>query len=507
MPPRYLQKTSFASLTILASLVTTSFARAGDPSPVLGEETAAVVKVDLTRLDVANLSRRWFGPSTDAPEFAAIVRAADERVSALKGAGATELFLVFDFGDFPGPPLIAVPNGPKVAANAVIDTLTRGLPGFSIKGAVGEVVGGMILVGRPAALARVRDRKPTARPDLIAALAEGGLDAPIRAAISPGIALRRAVEESMPILPVELGGGPITPLTKGMSWLSVTSPTETTTKLRATFQTTDPGSAQALIQVFKRGSEWAERTLAANSRTGELAPAIGQLKPESRGDRVVAELDLGKALALIAVPIRQVREATEMSRSVDNLKQIGLAMHNYHSTHDTFPPAYRVDANQKPLLSWRVLILPYLDERKLYDEFHLDEPWDSPVNKPLIARMPKIYASPFEGRPLVAEGKTIYLTPRGKMTVFPGESAIKIKDISDGISNTIMILEAGDADAVIWTKPDDWEVETRFPPPQKRLIVAFSDGSVKTLPEALKPENLKKLLTRNGGEVLSADDF
>ena len=79
---------------------------------------------------------------------------------------------------------------------------------------------------------------------------------------------------------------------------------------------------------------------------------------------------------------------------MNNLKQIGLAMHNYHDVHRTLPPAYHADASDRPLLSWRVLILPYLEQDALYREFHLNEPWDSDHNKKLIERIPAVYQSP-----------------------------------------------------------------------------------------------------------------
>ncbi len=233
---------------------------------------------------------------------------------------------------------------------------------------------------------------------------------------------------------------------------------------------------------------------------------IGQLKPEVKGDQIQAELDLAKTVALIAIPVRLALESAQRARSINNLKHIGLAMNNYLSTHETFPPAFRADKNQKALLSWRVLILPFIEEQSLYNEFHLDEAWDSPHNKALIARMPKVYASPFASRSLVAEGKTVYLTPRGDQTMFPGATGIKIKEITDGTSNTIMTLEADDPNAVVWTRPDDWDVDARSVPAGKRLIVCFGDGSVRVLPKDLKLELLKKLLTRSGGEVIGFDE-
>jgi prepilin-type processing-associated H-X9-DG protein len=163
------------------------------------------------------------------------------------------------------------------------------------------------------------------------------------------------------------------------------------------------------------------------------------------------------------------------------------------------------------------LILPYIEQDALFKEFHLDEPWDSVHNKPLIARMPPPYRCPGESDDLARQGKTRYVAPRGKATIFPGTETVKLQDVTDGTSNTIMVIEAGDANAVIWTKPDDWQVD---PDPNtagvftshtgmraKGTNVGFADGSVRFLHETISPRLLRALLTRNGTEVISADDF
>ncbi|HTU19628.1 MAG TPA: DUF1559 domain-containing protein [Gemmataceae bacterium] len=90
------------------------------------------------------------------------------------------------------------------------------------------------------------------------------------------------------------------------------------------------------------------------------------------------------------------REPTARSQSHNNLKQMILAMYNYQDTvmEHSLPPAALVDRQGRPLLSWRVLILPFLEQQNLYNEFHLDEPWDSPHNLRQLPRMPKVYSSP-----------------------------------------------------------------------------------------------------------------
>ena len=112
---------------------------------------------------------------------------------------------------------------------------------------------------------------------------------------------------------------------------------------------------------------------------------------------------------------------------MNQLHQIARAMHNYEQANNGFPPAYSVDKNGKPLLSWRVAILPYLEEEDLHEQFHLDEPWDSEHNKKLIARMPAVFRCPDSQ---AAPGKTTYLTVRGKDTIFPGDKGIASRRIS-----------------------------------------------------------------------------
>ena len=89
------------------------------------------------------------------------------------------------------------------------------------------------------------------------------------------------------------------------------------------------------------------------------------------------------------------REAAIRAQCTNNEKQIALALHNYHDQHNSFPPAFSQGKDGKPLLSWRVLILPFLDQQQaLYDQFHLDEAWDSPHNRTLIAKMPAVLSLP-----------------------------------------------------------------------------------------------------------------
>ena len=165
----------------------------------------------------------------------------------------------------------------------------------------------------------------------------------------------------------------------------------------------------------------------------------------------------GILVALLLPAVQAAREAARRSQSMNNMKNIMLALLNYESARKAFPAHANYSADGKPLLSWRVHILPFMEQQALYDQFHLDEPWDSEHNKTLIPRMPEFYLDPSSGR-LPAEGRTHYLGVKGEGMLFNGtDKGVVIESVSDGTSNTIAIVQVNDDRSTTWTKPDDWE--------------------------------------------------
>jgi prepilin-type processing-associated H-X9-DG protein len=481
-------------------------------APFLGEEVAVVVHIDLTKWDAQTFFRRVLGKLVDEDDLNADTKAIDSSVAALKAAGAKDLFLLFEPADIPGLPTAVVPLVDGGDDRGIATALSGGVRSNPFRWPATETIRGSVVAGTPAGLARIRDAEPKARPEPLAAMAAGG-DTAIQIAIVPSTTLRRSIEESFAVLPQVLGGGPITTVSQGLRWISVTLAFEPKPVIRAVVQTKDPDAAKALLNL----SQDALDLLAIASRNDpvltRLAPTISQIKPLAKGDRITLEADLDTTVELVASPIRQAREAARRSQCTNNLKQIGLAIPTYHRMYGTFPLAYSKSPDGKPLLSWRVHILPFLGQKALYDEFHKDEPWDSEHNKTLISRMPAVYTCPSGSRTTAKEGKTTYLTPRGPSTIFPGAHAIEIRDITDGTSNTILVVDASDAAAVTWTKPDDWDVsaelkvQSLFGHHPKGTNFGFADGSVNFLKETVTPKGLHNLTTRNGGEIIDWDEL
>lgn len=205
-----------------------------------------------------------------------------------------------------------------------------------------------------------------------------------------------------------------------------------------------------------------------------------------------------------------IRHIAASVQSQNNLHQMAVAMLGYREIEKTLPPAAIYDRHGKPLLSWRVRILPYIEEQNLYKEFHLDEPWDSPHNLRLLPRMPRIYALPDRGKN-VKPHSTPYQVFVGKGAAFEGKRGLRIpNDFPDGTSDTILIVEA--AESVPWTKPADLRFDQRPLMPalhrwstSKTCLIALADGSVRTIPQSMKESTLRAAITRNGGEALGPD--
>jgi hypothetical protein len=267
-----------------------------------------------------------------------------------------------------------------------------------------------------------------------------------------------------------------------------------------------PQAAQDLKEVEQRAQQAAASELLRAG--GESNPKRGHGLFDSahttvEGNRITTEWEL--ATDFLAAVKRPEGPPAERMRSANNLKQLMLALHNYHDTYGHFPTDIR-DKDGKPLLSWRVQILPFVEQEQLYKQFKLDEPWDSPNNKPLTDRMPKMLRSPRQAATL--KDRTTYLAPLGKGLMWDAPNGLKITEITDGTSNTIALVEADDDRAVIWSKPEDITIDPKNPATGllghyvDGFQAAMADGSVRFFKKGIDPMVLWAAFTRAGGEAV-----
>jgi Protein of unknown function (DUF1559) len=195
--------------------------------------------------------------------------------------------------------------------------------------------------------------------------------------------------------------------------------------------------------------------------------------------------------------------AEQLQKSAENLKNIALAHHNYNDAQRVLPTNH-LSKDGKPLLSWRVQILPYVEQDALFKQFKMDEPWDSEHNKKLVDKMPEIYA-PVRGK--ADAGMTFYQAFGGKRGWQQPGARIPAS-FPDGTSNTLLVAEA--AKSVIWTKPEDLTFDGLKVPElggmfDGKFHAAFADGSVQRFRKGAPAATLKLLIDPADGMVLGPD--
>ena len=394
-------------------------------APFVATDVFAVVQLDLVRADLQELATRVFS-DPPAGVLADHKKVALQWTEALRRAGATELYLVFSVIDMPGPPFVVVPLAQGADAAEIGRLLCGGgneppLLKFPHCATVHEAV----FAGSAAALERVRRPSAVSRPELPAAFAAVGDESlSARLLVLPSADIRRSLEEMVPSFPAELGGGPTTDFTRGMLWAAAGLKIGARPSLRLVVTSQDANASQAFLRLGVKVVAFLSASPEVQKVVPELSKLMAGIKPTVTRNQVAWNVDAQQLAAVIDSAIRPIRQAALRRQCADNEKQIGLALQNYHSRHETFPPAYSSGKDGKPLLSWRVLILPYVDQNDLYNEFHLDESWDSPHNRALIARMPATYRCPGQRADLSSEGKTRYLgrAVRGRSSAAPSRS-------------------------------------------------------------------------------------
>ena len=225
----------------------------------------------------------------------------------------------------------------------------------------------------------------------------------------------------------------------------------------------------------------------------------------------------GGILAALLLPaVQAAREAARRSQCSNNLKQIGLAMHNYHESYKTFPAAVIADENGRAMHSWRVAILPFMEQQVLFSQYDFDVPWDDPNNQALMNMPVMAYRCPSDptssGSSPLCETNYVMVVGKGTLGGEPNE-AVRMRDITDGTSNTILAIEVGGS-GIPWIEPRDVTVEeavtfitnpaaSQFKPTHPGGVqVAMADGSTRFIANTIDPRMLRALLTRDDGQAV-----
>ena len=503
------------SLLGMVTCVVTSAAIAQDalPSVVqssLNEQTVLVARIDLTRPDVATISKVLMELPDPSSQFGRASARFGQAFQKLAALDIHEVFVVLSTEGLPNlQPTLVVST---VGRNADRDAIAKSLMAIWQNNV--EIAPDGVIVSEAEPERRLLQGRCTGnRPEFVEAFA-AIKDAQVQVAIGVSKDARRVLQEFLPQLPSRLGASAVTHITDGWRWIGLGITPSTMPSVRLVVQAKDVRSAESLQQIAVVGLDLAIESEAIKSFFKDTAGLAPLLTPSTESDRLVWSLTQTNNGAVrlmheVVAPLAGLMETNNRRmRTIDHLKQIGLAMHIYHDNHSNFPPAAVVGGDGRRLISWRVLLLPLLNEKELFEEFRLNEPWDSDHNRKLVSRMPDVFASSTVTRDQRLNGMTTYLGPIAEKTLFAVPEGAAIKQIIDGTSNTIMVVDANAEAAVPWTKPDDLLVDLKQPlkglegQADGNFWVLMCDGSVRKVSGKIDAETMRRLLQINDGEVV-----
>lgn len=517
-------------------------------SSILDDQTIAVVRIDASQLDVNNAAA-WVGRIARANEdereaIAGRTKRFNDWIDRFRKAGGREWYFVLKFADFAEPaPILCVPRqgiSDLRDLNSLLlkDKSARPTSWFSAESSLER--NGLLIFGSENQIKRLQIEKGAGRElpkEILSAVPQAEIELYVlptddqRRVLSEflrdpqaeaSIFARLKTDEIPLALRLDRSQIARVALTDGLQWMTLGITTQGMPSATLVVQAKDADSAQAVVLWGGAFRQIVRQRLTAATGPGSAEPAaiamlINQaanlFKEKVEGSRVVLRVDGGELAnsplgALVGSGIKGALRGARRTILRNNLKQVALAMHNFHDVYKHFPSEAIRDKQGKPLLSWRVSVLRFVDAA-LYQQFHLDEAWDSPHNKQLIAKMPDIFSP--ENEALRDEGKTTILVPVGEKTIFGPIEGVAIKDITDGTPNTILAIDVSEKQAVPWTKPADLDVDVADVKSaifggRDQAVCAFADGSVRVLSSRIPAGTLRSFLTRNGGEAIPSTD-
>lgn len=508
-----------------------------DIHPYLTDDVVAVAYVDLRAVDLEAMlelaeKSGWLYPE-DMQNLQEQARQIQSTLDDLAGLGLERIYATFRMSDvqYTAPVFVLpVANGgdPEKLQNALRDLpgmpfawerteresiLLGALSEYTMQGANSDKQIGQVALA-------ARNTQP--KQELLDALDTlGNGDAGL--AIVGDSDSRRVIREMMPALPAPFQAIDGKFVADELAWGGISAKLPPSLHAALEIQAYSKQSAELVQDNLTKAIGMGQMLIAQGAKDNpdqgfeKVAEALGKLRPRVDERRVVFSLgnspeEFASLVDLIAQPVRAARKAAYRSQRMNNFKQIMLAVHNHASARKESIPTDILSDKGKPLLSWRVVALDYTEEQALYRQFHLDEPWDSEHNLKLAKQIPALYRDPDPAivRELKEPWYTTFLGVAGPGTVFDGSGDMTFKNITDGTSNTVFLVEVTPEQAVPWTKPADWEVDFEKPfdgverKDRQGFVCGFCDGSARYIATDHPGEkkNWPKQLTIAGGELI-----
>ena len=456
-------------------------------TPFLESSSMLLADIDLEKIDV-DATAKWVSELIGTTTSGDDAKTLQGFIDSLKGGGVSHVYIsAASRSLIDGGPVVIVPCQNPAVVNGLATVAIQQAPDpSSQKVHVGDKV---VVAGAARAIDRIVAREGFNRPDLILPLKSAErLDHALVISL-PG----EAREELAALWPEHLA---LAPLPTPISPRQIVSDVQ-----RVVVSLRLPPEPEMKVRIETIDASAAERITDLIDNVLSLA---GELKSMIEVNVDVANVNLHatpetffRLASTIAAPARA--RATQMQKSND-MKQVMLAFHNYHSSEKHLPPRAFTDSQGRPLLSWRVAILPYLEQAAMYRAVKLDQPWDSEDNRMISSTLIPTY-----GGDRSMGSKTTIRAPVFPGSAWDGNGPPKtFRDIHDGLSNTIAIIDAPASAAIEWANPQPWEISVDDPMSdifgdRQTVMVGMFDGAVITLArETMTNEKLKAMLTISG---------
>jgi len=517
---------------------------AGQIAPLVSENVAMVAHIDLDRLTAAKIEaflQPFLTSEYHSEQDNALTRAffATARFEAVRdqflSRGVREVYILSIPALFPANPVIAAFPMPEM------DEEERQKMAEEVESMNGQHLVRNFMILTPGhslseASLGILNAPASPRPELLAAFeALEGADA--RAVIMLPDYARRLLVENFDTLPEPFASLPVPVLVDGMRFVALGFDADKE-QLDLVIQARNEQAALALRAALENVVDvWLDASY-MNVEVRELlhrlqdanvnaADFLKSLLPQPDGNRLTLQINqafmqeqAGKFP--IFPPATFILQASHQRVCTTNLRMIVLAFHNYHDIHTRFPAAWTVDEDGNPLHSWRVAILPYIEQSALYQKIRLDEPWDSEYNRQFHALCPPVFQCPrvVAGNPDIQRlGLTTYSIIVGPNAWPEGDQRYTLPMITDGTSNTWAVVER--QQPVNWMDPtaeltqEEAEkgvnrtttgIAAPHPGPERHFTnVAFFDGSIRNLTENLSLNTVRNLVGRNTGRAVALE--